>query len=87
MKIKPLGKRVLVQLKEKVEVTKSGIILSGAKDKEVSNIGKVIAVSKEVEEITVGMELIFEKYAGTEIEDGDEKYLVVDMDHVLAVIE
>lgn len=32
--------------------------MSGAKDKEVSNIGKVIAVSKEVEEITVGMELI-----------------------------
>ncbi len=87
MKIKPLGKRILVQVKEQEEVTKSGIILSGVKDKEVSNIAKVIAVSNEVEDITVGMELIFEKYAGTEIEDGEEKYLILDMDHVLAIIE
>ncbi|WP_261791141.1 hypothetical protein [Fusobacterium necrophorum] len=32
-------------------MTKSGIILSGAKDKEVSNIGKVIAVSFRKKEI------------------------------------
>ena len=87
MKIKPLGKRTLVQVKEKEEMTKSGIILSSVKDKETSNRGKIVAVSLEVEEVKIGMEVVFEKYAGTEIEDGEEKYLVLDMEQVLAVIE
>ena len=40
-----------------------------------------------MEEVKIGMEVVFEKYAGTEIEDGEEKYLVLDMEQVLAVIE
>ena len=87
MKIKPLGKSILVQVKQKEEMTKSGIILSSVKDKETSNRGKIVAVSLEVEEVKIGMEVVFEKYAGTEIEDGEEKYLVLDMEQVLAVIE
>ena len=44
MKIKPLFDRVLVEPLEKENTTKSGLVLSCEEDKEVANIGKIVAV-------------------------------------------
>ncbi len=44
MKIKPLGKRVLIKQVEQEEVTKSGIVLPGTVAKEKPIIGEVLAV-------------------------------------------
>ena len=71
MIIKPLGERVLIKQTEQEEVTKSGIVLPGAK----------------VEDIKVGNKVIFEKYSGTEVKDGEENYLILEKDNVLAIVE
>ena len=63
MKIKPLGKRVLIEQTKQEEVTKSGIVLPGTASKEKPIIGEVIAVGTEVKEIKKGMNVIFEKYS------------------------
>ena len=54
MKIKPLGKRVLIEQTKQEEVTKSGIVLPGTASKEKPIIGEVIAVGTEVKEIKKG---------------------------------
>jgi chaperonin 10 Kd subunit len=87
MKIKPLGKRILIKQTEQEEVTKSGIVLPGTASKEKPIIGEVLAVGKKIEEISVGDKVIFEKYAGTEVKDGEETYLILEKDNVLAIVE
>jgi chaperonin 10 Kd subunit len=87
MKIKPLGKRVLIKQVEQEEVTKSGIVLPGTASKEKPITGEVLAVGKDVEDVKAGDKVIFEKYSGTEVKDGDDTYLILDMDNVLGIVE
>ncbi len=87
MKIKPLGKRVLIKQVEQEEVTKSGIVLPGTAAKEKPITGEVLAVGKKIEDIKAGDRIIFEKYSGTEVKDGDDTYLILEIDNVLAIVE
>lgn len=87
MIIKPLGKRVLIKQVEQEEVTKSGIVLPGTASKEKPITGEVLAVGKEVEDVKVRDKVIFEKYSGTEVKDGDDSFLILDIDNVLAITE
>ena len=87
MIIKPLGKRVLIKQVEQEEVTKSGIVLPGTASKEKPITGEVLAVGKDVEDVKAGDKVIFEKYTGTEVKDGDESFLILDIDNVLAITE
>ena len=87
MIIKPLGKRVLIKQVEQEEVTKSGIVLPGTASKEKLITGEVLAVGKEVEDVKAGDKVIFEKYSGTEVKDGDDSFLILDIDNVLAITE
>ena len=90
MIIKPLGERVLIKPIKKEEKTKSGILLSSkTAPAEKPNQAEVIALGKgeKLEGIKVGDKVIFNKFSGNEIEDGDIKYLIVNADDILAVIE
>ena len=87
MIVKPLGKRVLIKDVEQEEVTKSGIVLPGTASKEKPITGEVLAVGKEVEDVKAGDKVIFEKYSGTEVKDGDDSFLILDIDNVLAITE
>ena len=85
MIIKPLGKRVLIKQVEQEEVTKSGIVLPGTASKEKPITGEVIAVGKDVEDVKAGDKVIFEKYTGTVVIDGDDSFLILDIDNVLSI--
>lgn len=89
MKIRPIGERVLVKPVKVEEKTASGIILPGAGEKERPNIAEVIAVGKgeKLKDIKVGERVVYSKFSGTEIKDGEEKYIVLNIEDVLAVIE
>ncbi len=89
MTIKPIGNRVLLKTVEIEEKTKGGIILPGTAAKEKPNTGEIIAVGtgKELEGLKVGDKVVYEKYGLTEIKDGEEKYLIADVEKILAVIE
>ena len=83
----PIGLRVLVERLEEEAKTASGIIIpDNAKEKPLS--GKVIAISKEVEEdenlpINVGDTVVFAKYSGTDITLEGKEYLVLNTDDIL----
>lgn len=95
MNIKPLGDRVLVKVIEKEEKTKSGIVLpEQAKEKpqegEIIEVGsgKLLDDGTRVEpEVKVGDKVIYSKFAGNEIEQDDETYLIMRQDDILAVID
>jgi len=87
MKIKPLGERILVKTEEKVEKTKGGIYIPDTA-KEKPQEGKIVAVGKLKEsELKVGDTVIFESFAGNEIEVEGKKYLIMNEKDVLAKVE
>jgi len=95
MKIKPLADRVLVKRIEEEEVKKGGIIIPDTA-KEKPQKGEVLAVGpgrvdengKRIPlEVKVGDRILFSKYAGNEVKMGDEEYLIMREDDILAIIE
>lgn len=87
MNFEPLGKRVLVEREEELKTTASGIIIPDNASKEKPSQGKVVAVSKEAEELSVGDTVVFAKYSGSEITLNDKKYLVLNSEDILGIIK
>jgi chaperonin GroES len=95
MKVRPLQDRILVQRIEEEETTKGGIIIPDTA-KEKPQQGKVIAVGKgkmldngtRVEpDVKAGDQILFGKYAGTEIKIEGEEYLIMREDDILGIME
>ncbi|MCW1360994.1 co-chaperone GroES [Campylobacter sp. US33a] len=85
MNFQPLGKRVLVKRLEETNTTASGIIIpDNAKEKPLK--GEVIAVSKELDNIKSGDQVVFAKYGGTEIKLDNNEYLVLNIDDILGIL-
>jgi chaperonin GroES len=89
MKIKPLADRVLVQSAPAEEKVGGIIIPDTAKEK--PQRGKVIAVGQGTKDdpmvLKEGDTVLYGKYAGTELENEGEKYLMMRQSDVLAVVE
>ncbi|MEI3175272.1 MULTISPECIES: co-chaperone GroES [unclassified Candidatus Paralachnospira] len=90
MKLVPLGDRVVLKQVEAEETTKSGIVLPGAA-KEKPQQAEVIAVGPGTDEVkmevAVGDQVIYSKYAGTEVKLDDEEYVVVKQSDILAIVK
>ena len=89
VKIKPLADRVLVEPQAAEQKTASGIIIPDTA-KEKPQRGKIVAVGKgtkdEIMELKAGDEVLYGKYAGTEITIEGKDYLMMRQSDVLAVI-
>ena len=90
MKLVPLGDRVVLKELKAEETTKSGIVLPGAA-KEKPQQAEVIAVGPGTDEVkmevAVGDQVIYSKYAGTNVKLEDEEYIIVKQDDILAVVK
>ena len=89
MSIKPLADRVLIKPADAESKTASGIIIpDSAKEKPLK--GTVIAVGNGTKDeemvLKEGDQVLYGKYAGTEIEIDDNKYLIMRQSDVLAII-
>ena len=92
--LRPLGDRIIIELVEVEEKTAFGIVLPDSA-KEKPQTGKVVAVGTgrvldngtRVElDVTVGDEIIFSKFSGTEVKYDGVEYLILRESDVLAVI-
>ena len=94
MKLVPLGDRVVLKQIVAEETTKSGIVLPG-QTKEKPQQAEVVAVGpgglvdgKEVTMlVSVGDQVIYSKYSGTEVELDGAEYLVLKQNDILAIIK
>ena len=88
--IKPLADRVLIEAKEAETKTASGLIIPDTA-KEKPQQGTVIAVGNckkdEPMELSVGDEVLYGKYAGTEITVDGKKYLIMRQSDVVAIVK
>jgi chaperonin GroES len=89
MNIKPLADRVLIKPAAAEEKTVSGIIIpDSAKEKPLK--GEVVATGNGTKDeemvLKQGDNVLYGKYAGTEIELDGEKYLIMRQSDILAII-
>ena len=92
--IRPLGDRVLVKAVERAEQTKSGIFLPDTVQEKpqeavvvaVGN-GKLLDNGTRIPiDLKPGDKILYSKYAGTEIKQDDQEYLILRESDILAVI-
>ncbi|NLX22512.1 MAG: co-chaperone GroES [Phycisphaerae bacterium] len=93
--IKPLDDRVLVEQCQAEEKTAGGIVLPDTA-KEKPQRGKVVAVGtgklmdsgqRGKMSVSVGDEIFYGKYAGSDVEVDGHKYVILKENDILAVIE
>ena len=94
-KIRPINEKVLVKRLEAETKTKGGIVLPDTA-KEKPKEGKVVEVGtgkvlkngeRSKFQVKKGDRVIFSPYAGTEIKQDGEEYLILGEDDVLALVE
>ena len=92
--VRPLGDRVLVKRLEEEQQTKGGIIVPDTA-KEKPQQGKIVEVGpgrmtedgKRIPpDVKKGNKVLFGKYSGTEISVGDEEYLILREEDILAIV-
>ena len=93
--LKPLGDRVIIDVKEVEETSVGGLILTAA-SKEKSHTGEVIATGdgRTLENgttlpvaVEVGQTVMFEKYAGQEVTYNGKDYLIVHEKDIIAIVQ
>lgn len=96
VKIQPLGKRVLVQPSEVEEKTAGGLVIPPtSSDEKRPETGEIVKLGtgkdkngKELEfNVKVGDKVYFKKYSPEEIEVNGDKFLLIDVEDILAVIK
>ena len=84
--IEPLGEMVLVELEQAAEKTASGLMLPEAA-REKMNVGTVVAVGPDSENVNAGDKIVYKKYAGTELSWGDSDYLLIKSEDLQAKVK
>ncbi|BAT76903.1 20 kDa chaperonin, chloroplastic-like [Vigna umbellata] len=92
--VSPLGDRVLVKIKDAEEKTAGGILLpataqSKPQGGEVVAVGEGKSVGKNKVDISVktGAQVMYSKYAGTEVEFNGSKHLILKDDDIIGILE
>jgi len=95
LSIQPLGDRIVVERDEQEETTAGGIVLpDAAKDKPAR--GRIVAIgtgrvlddgTRADFQVAEGDHVLFQQYAPETIRVGEEEYLLMREEDVLAVIE
>ncbi len=80
----PLADRVFIAYTEEMERTSGGIYVPETA-KEKPQRGIVQAVGKDVKQLKVGDQVLFDKYSGSKLRIDDEDYLILKEEDVLGV--
>ena len=95
MNLKPLGDRVLVQRLEADEAKTAGGIIIPDTAKEKPQRGKIVAVGagkkqddgkRVAMDVKEGDEVLFGKYAGTEVKVDGVEYLIMREDDIVGIL-
>ena len=97
MKLRPLNDHVIVKpITEEEATSKAGIVLPDTVDKEKPERGEIVEVGsgklldngeRVQPSVKQGEQVVFKKYSPDEINIGEEEYLVLKEEDILAVVE
>ena len=93
--IKPLYNNVLLKKVEAARETKSGIIISQKEEDEEYAIVEAVSSVKEVKindrvyemPLKKGDKVMYKKYSGTDIKDGEKEYILIKAEDILAIVD
>ncbi|MDO4940076.1 MAG: co-chaperone GroES [Erysipelotrichaceae bacterium] len=93
--IKPLYNNVLLKKVEASNKTSSGIIISQKEENEEYALVVATSGDKEVKigdkvyqmPLKKGDKVMYKKYSGTDVKDGDEEYILIKAEDILAIVE
>jgi len=88
MKVKPIGERVLLSIEEGEEKTASGLFIPQTAQ-EKTQTGVVVEVGDDEDAIKVKKKdrVMYDKYAGTQVEIDGKDHLIINMSDIVAVID
>ena len=90
MKIKPIGKKLLIKSKTIEEKTSTGIFLVQNSDNIAYNYGTIIALSDDCNITSlfkIGQNIIFSKNSGIKIDVSGEELILIELENILGIIE
>ncbi len=95
VQLRPLSNRVLVKRRESEETLKGGIILpdTAKKKQETAEVVAVGPGKKDKNNTTIPMPvkvgdiILMEKYSGQDVTLGDEEYVIIRADDIIAIVE
>ena len=93
--LKPVGDKIVVERLEADSKTAGGIVLpDSAKEKPQRGVVKAIGCGKLLDngerakmQVTVGNQVIFTAYAGSEVRINDDEFMIMSESDVLAILE
>ena len=92
--VKPLGDRIFIKVSESEEKTAGGILLPDTA-KEKPQVGEVVQVgpgkrnedgTRQTPEVSVGDQVLYSKYAGTDIKLGSDEFVLLSEKDILAIV-
>ena len=96
LKLRPLGDRVVVEPVEREETFAGGALVMPETAKEKPQQGQILAIGpgrlddngkRVAMEVSVGDQVLYAKYSGTEIKIDNKKVLILKETDILAVVE
>lgn len=84
--IKPLADYVVAQSEEPETKTASGLYLPG-NAQEKPKVAKVLACGKDVKQVKTGDKIIYKSYSTTDVKVGNEDYILVKEEDILATVK
>lgn len=90
MKIKPIGKRVLVKTINLEEKTSTGIILIQNNEEKNYRIGEIISLSTDSEVnslFSINDKVIFSKKSGVKINNSSKEQILLNLEEIFGIIE
>ena len=93
--IKPLYNNVLLKKVEASNKTDSGIIISQKEETEEYAVVEATSSDKQVKiddkvydmPLKKGDKVMYKKYSGTEVHDGDKEYILIKAEDILAIVK
>ena len=87
-RVKPLGKRILAKkLEQEGRTSAGGIVLPDSVKNEKTIRAEVVAIGTDEKfEVKVGDQILVDSFSGTEIEEGEDKYILLEETKVLAIV-
>lgn len=86
MIFEPLNDNIVAQPEEAQTKTKSGLLLTPGTKREQPRTAKVIAVGPKVKEVKVGHRILFQAFATSDVKVGDDEYIMLREEFVVARI-
>ena len=87
MIFEPLNDNIIAEPEKVQTQTTSGIYLAAATKREQPRTAVVLAVGPKVDKVKVGDRILFQAFATSDLKVGDDEYIAIKEEFVIAKVE